>query len=173
MKRRTVFIHDKFDIKILILFILRRLPAAISIDMLAELTLCDDGISFFDFSECVEELVSTEHIMFENHLYSITNKGIRNGEVWEKNLPPSVVEAVEKAVSSVRSSQNRDSMIKTYHRVNDDGTCTAVMSMSDGLDEIIKIELHSADEEQAAQLETGFHKNAEKVYNELIKTILQ
>lgn len=172
MRRRFGFIHEKLEIKILILFILRHLSAPIAIDMLAELTLCDDGISYFDFSECVEELVSTEHIICAKNMYSITEKGARNGEAMEESLPYSVRQIASAAVASVRSTQNRDSMIKTMHRVNDDGSCTAVLSMSDGLEDIIKIELHCVGEDQATELENGFHKNAEKVYNMLISTML-
>ena len=156
MRRRTGFIHDEFDIKVLILFILRRLPDPITIELLADLTLCDDGISFFNFAKCVEELVSTEHVIFAKNLYSISGKGIRNGKAWEKNLPLSIRQTVDKAAATVRSTQKRDSMIKTYHKTNDDGTCMAVLSMSDGLDEIIKIELHSINEGQAGELEAGF-----------------
>ena len=172
MRRRIGFIHDKLEIKILILFILRRLSAAIPIDTLAELTLCDDGISYFDFSECVEELVESDHIRLDKNMYSITKKGARNGETMEKTLPLSVRQIAEKAVATVQSSQRRDSMIKTLHKVNDDGTCTAVLSMSDGIGDIIKIELHSTSEQQASELENGFHKNAEKAYNALINAIL-
>ena len=172
MRRRFGFIHEKVDIKILVLFILRRLTAPIPIDTLAELTICDDGISYFDFTECIEELVSTDHIILENDLYSITDKGARNGEAIENDLPYSIRQAAENAVTTVRSSQHRDSMIKTLHRVNDDGSCTAILTMSDGLEDIIKMELHCVDEQQASELENGFHKNAEKAYNVLINTIL-
>ena len=48
---RFGFIHDKLDIKILILFVLRRLPDYVQGDTLAELVLCDDGISYFDYTE--------------------------------------------------------------------------------------------------------------------------
>jgi len=172
MKRRFGFIHEKSEIKVLILFILRRLKAPISIDTLAELTLCDGGISYFDFSECVEELVSTNHILFDNNMYSITKKGARNGATMEETLPLSVRHVAEKTVATVKSSQQRDSMIKTLHKVNNDGTCTAVLSMSDGIEDIIKIELHSTNEQQATELKNGFHKNAEKAYNALINAIL-
>ena len=172
MRRRFGFIHEKLEIKILILFILRRLTTAIPIDMLAELTLCDDGISYFDFMECVEELVSTEHIIVEKGMYSITEKGARNGETTENSLPFSVRQVASNAVATFRSTEHRDSMIKTLHMVNDDGTYTAILSMSDGLGDVIKIELHSVSEQQATELENGFHKNAEKAYNALIKTIL-
>ena len=172
MSRRFGFIHEKFEIKILILFILRHLTTAIPIDVLAELTLCDDGIGYFDFMECVEELISTKHIVFENNLYSITEKGARNGEATENSIPFSVRQIASSAVATVRSSQHRDSMIKTLHKGNDDGTCTAVLSMSDGLGDVIKVELYNVSEEQATKLENGFHKNAEKVYNALIEAIL-
>ena len=172
MKRRFGFIHEKLEIKVLILYILRRLSEGIPIDMLAELTLFDDGISYFDFSECVEELVLSGQISFKNNLYSITKKGARNAEVTEVSLPASVRQHASTAVATVRSSQNRESMIKTLHMSNDDGTCTAILSMSDGLGDVIKIELNNLSEQQAVKLENGFHKNAEKSYNALIKSIL-
>ena len=45
---RLGFIHEKFDIKILILFVLRRLPAPVSFEELSELVLIDDGFDYFD-----------------------------------------------------------------------------------------------------------------------------
>ena len=42
------FIHGELDTKILILFILRRLPRPVDADTLAELCFCDTGVSWFD-----------------------------------------------------------------------------------------------------------------------------
>ena len=56
------FIHEKLDIKILILFVLRRLPGTVEPETLQELCQCDDGISYFDYSDCLNELVETGHI---------------------------------------------------------------------------------------------------------------
>ena len=56
MKRQFGFIHEKLEIKILILFILRHMSEPISFDVLTELTMCDDGIGYFDYMECVAEL---------------------------------------------------------------------------------------------------------------------
>ena len=172
MKHRYGFIHEEFEIKVLILYILRRLTAPVPIDILAELMLCDDGFSYFDFMECINELVSTDHIIFENDMYVITEKGIRNGETTENRLPPSVRKIASDAAATVRSSQHRNSMIKTLHKMNDDGTCMVLLSMSDGLGDVIKIELYNMSEKQAMKLENGFHKNAEKAYSTLINTIL-
>lgn len=45
------FIHGELDTKILILFILRRLPRPVDADTLAELCFCDTGVSWFDYSQ--------------------------------------------------------------------------------------------------------------------------
>ena len=172
MKGNFGFIHEKIEVKILILFILRRLSKPVKLDVLTELTLCDDGISYFDFTECVNELVRTEHLKIEDGMYSLTGKGIRNGEITENSLPYSVRTKAEKTTSTTRAEQNRSAMIKTHSTVNPDGGCTVAMSLSDGLGDIVTLELFAANESQALALEKGFRKNAENIYNTLIEMIL-
>lgn len=166
------FIHDKLDIKILILFILRRLPEPAPLDILTELTMCDDGISYFDFTDCVADLVRTEHLRLADGKYSLTKKGVRNGVITENNLPYSVRKKAEKSAAAARAVMNRDAMIKTEHSDNPDGSCTVALALSDGLGEFISMNLYAANEAQALTLEKGFRKNAEKIYNSLIDAIL-
>ena len=59
---RVGFIHDKLDIKFLILYIASRLIEPVGIDVLTDLALCDEGVDYFSFSECLNELVESEHI---------------------------------------------------------------------------------------------------------------
>ena len=54
---RLGFIHEKLDIKILILFILRRLPGEVEPETLCELCQCDGGIDYFDYSDCLSDLI--------------------------------------------------------------------------------------------------------------------
>ena len=70
---RFGFIHEKLDIKILILFILSRLPGEVPPEVLGELCQCDDGIGYFDYSDCLAELVETEHITETETGYTITS----------------------------------------------------------------------------------------------------
>lgn len=70
------FIHDKLELKFLILYITARVIEPIPFDTVLDLTMCDDAIDYFDFSECLADLVRTEHLsLSEDGLYSITGEG--------------------------------------------------------------------------------------------------
>jgi len=163
------FIHDKVDIKVLILFIMRRLSKPITMDALTELTMCDDGISYFDVTECVAELTKTKHLHVAEDEYSLTQKGRRNGEVLEKNLPYSVKAKAEDSVALIRNTQSRNSMIKTNLHGDEQDGYTIVLSLSDGVSDILTMELFAANRQQANAIEKGFRKNAEKIYHAIIE----
>jgi len=167
------FIHERIEIKMLILFIMRRLQEPVTIDVLAELTMCDDGISYFDVTECIAKLVETEHLRLEDGKYSLTAKGEHNGEILEKDLPYSVKIKAEAAATLIRAVQNRDAMIKTHRNADENSGYRVALSMSDGIGDIISMEIFAANEQQACALERGFRKNAEKVYHAIIETIMK
>ena len=56
------FIHDKLEIKFLILYIAARVIEPIPFDTVLDLAMCDEGVDYFDFSECLRDLVKTEHL---------------------------------------------------------------------------------------------------------------
>ena len=87
---RFGFIHEKLDIKILILFILRRLPGVVDRETLGELCQCDNGIGYFDYSDCLSELTENGNVVETPEGYQITEKGARNADAVESSLPYSV-----------------------------------------------------------------------------------
>ena len=172
MRGNFGFIHEKIEIKILILFILRRLAEPVAFDLLIELAMCDDGISYFDLAECIAELVETDHLRLENGKYNATKKGIRNGEITENGVPFSVRAKAESSAAKARAAQARSKMIKTSSKNSPEGGYSVGLSLSDGFGDIVSMELFAASEKQAAALEKGFRKNAESIYNALIEMIL-
>ena len=59
---RMGFIQDKLEIKFLLLYIASRLIEPVPFEAMQELAMIDDGVDFFDFSECMNDLVTSGHL---------------------------------------------------------------------------------------------------------------
>ena len=170
---RCGFIHEKLDIKILILFILRRLPGVVDPSTLGDLcSQCDDGIRYFDYSDCLAELVETGHVEENEEGYAITEKGARNADAVETSLPFSVRSRALKLIEPVRERLRRAAMIQASHTLGEDG-CFVELAMSDGEGEIIRLHLLCADEAQAKKIEKNFRKGAEGYYHKVMELLSQ
>lgn len=162
------FIHGELDIKILILFVLRRLPAPVDAQTLEELCRCDDGIGYFDYADCLADLVETGHVAeLDRARYRITEKGDRNGETAETSLPYTVRTRAEKLLAPVAEAMRRDNMIQASHQASADGV-TVSLALSDGKGEILAMRLLAPDENRAETMERTFRRNAELVYEQVI-----
>ncbi len=166
------FIHEKLDIKILILYILRRLPGAVEPETLLELCQCDSGIGYFDYSDCLSELEETGHIERREEDYAITEKGARNADAVESGLPYSVRVKALKLLEPVADRLRRAAMITARHEVGKDG-CMVELAMSDGKGEILHMRLLCATEEDAVQIEKHFRKGAEQYYQRIAALLME
>ncbi|NLL39459.1 MAG: DUF4364 family protein [Clostridiales bacterium] len=169
---RLGFIHSKLEIKILILFVLNRLPHPVLLSDLTEAVMCDDGIGYFDYIEALTELIKTQHISEEKGYYSITQKGIRNGTITENSIPYSVRFKAERKTMKLSYVMNRNAMIKTDTSRREDGGYTVHLSLSDGMGDILSMEILVGSETQAHIIEKKFHKDAEELYDNIMKLLL-
>ena len=168
---RLGFIHEKLDIKILILFILRRLPGAVDPNYLSDLCReCDNAIGYFDYSDCLSELLETGHIREGEEGYAITEKGARNADAVETSLPYSVRSKALKLLEPIAEELRRQAMITARHSSQDDG-CFVELAMSDGAGEIVHLKLLIANEDQARRIEKRFRKNAESIYHQIVELL--
>ncbi len=174
MEGRLGFIHSEMDLKVLILFILRRLPQAATWEELTDMTLLTDtAIGYFDFSECMADLTRTEHIAKSEEGYTVTEKGRENGEAMESTLPYSVRVRAEKAAGALSDIQRRRSMIKASHELRSRGGLTVHLSMSDGLGPVLNMDVLTGDNDQAAKIEGNFKRNAEKLYLKIVELLME
>ena len=165
------FIRDELDIKILILFILEKLPQPIEAATLSDLALFDGGFTWFDYTECLAALVQTEHVTETAGKYAITEKGRRNVNTVASSLPYTVRAKAERLTAPVAASMRRSSMIESAVENGPKGGKTVSLRLSDGVGEVVSMRLAVPDEEQAKAIENRFRANAEGIYNRVIELL--
>ncbi len=170
MDERLGFIHEKLDIKILILFILRRLPGSVSRETLQDLVQCDGGIGYFDFSDCLSEMTDNGLVLENEDGYRISDKGAFNCEQVESSLPYSVRKKAEKLLAPEAERLRRLAMLTAKHEVGENG-CTVTLAMADGKGEVIHMDFICSGEEQAKRIEKNFKSNAEEIYGKIISML--
>ena len=158
------FIREKVDIKILVLFILKHLPAPVDGPMLLELTMCDNAINYFDYMECLYELQETGHIIERDHRYEITDLGRETLVETESDLPFTIRRKAGASAQRAAKILSREAMIQTGHERRTDGSADVLLALSDENGQLMKLEIHAGSEEQAKQMEQRFRKNAEALY---------
>ena len=172
MEARYGFIHEMLDIKILILYILRRLPGYVDGNTLTELCQCDGGVGYFDYAQCLYELVDTGNVEQEGNKYRISEKGARSVDEVESSLPKSVRRKAEQVLKPVASRLERESMIEAFHYRTDNGM-TVELAMSDGRGEIIRLRFLAGNEEFAETIEKNFRKNAEDYFMKIVNMMCE
>jgi len=167
------FIHDKLEIKFLILYISARVIEPIPFDTMLELTLCDDAIDYFDFSDCLADLVRTGHLtLSEDGLYAITDKGLRNSRICETSLPYSVRLRCDRNLDGCNRKLRRKSQVRSSSVRRENGTYTVNLSLSDDMGSVMDLNLMVVREDMARLLEERFRKSPERIYSEIMGLLL-
>lgn len=166
------FIHDKLEIKFLILYIAARVIEPIPFDTVLDLTLCDDAIDYFDFSECLADLVKTDHLTLENDLYAITEKGSRNSQICESGLPYSVRLRCDRNLADCNRKLRRKSQVRASTEPRPNGSCTVSLALDDDLGNLLDLKLMVVREDMGKLIEKRFRKNPEKLYSQLMELLL-
>ena len=168
------FITDKLEIKLLILYIASRLAGPVPFEVLQELSMCDDGVDYFGFSECLADLVRTEHLtLSEDGLYAITEKGRHNSAVCETSIAYTVRMQVEKDLVSHNEQIKRRNLVSAKMEPRSKGGYTVTLGLSDELDDLMKLELMVTREEMARDLQRRFQANAEVLYSKILSVLYE
>ncbi len=169
---RTGFIHDKLDIKFLVLYLMARVASPVDFPTLADLTFCDEGVEYFDFAESVAELVETGHLTLQDERYAITDKGRRNGKICESSLPFSVRRKCDQNLARVNGVLRRDAQVRTELLPREDGGVTLRLILDDDKGNIMTLDMLTVSPDQADQLAEKFRAEPEKLYHGILQVLL-
>ena len=172
---RMGFIHDKLDIKFLILYITARLAGPVDFTTLAELSFCDEGVSYFDFAEALAELVETQHLAVgEDERYAITEQGQRNGAICESSLAFSVRQRCEANLAQVNAILRRDAQIRTETFPREDGGgVTLRLILDDDKGNLMTLDMLTVSQDQASRLAERFREQPERLYQKILQLLLE
>ena len=146
------FISGKLEIKFLILYIASRLIQPVPFEVLQELSMCDGGVDYFDFAECLADLVRTGHLSRdEEGLYAVTEKGRINGAICER--------------------LKRRALVKARAEKRPQGGYTVTLSLSDELDSLMQLTLLVTREDMAKALQRHFQADAEQIYSQILAVL--
>jgi hypothetical protein len=160
-------VHEKVDIKVLMLYLLNRLPDTIERDWFADVCY-DNGIEYFDFSDCLYELVESGHIKADGDELRITDKGRKNSDALERTLSYSIRKKADSVVKPVANALARYSNITAD--ISPDGN-SIHLALSDGIGSILDMQLFCGSLEKARKIRKSFRKNAEDYYKKIIEML--
>ena len=166
------FIHEKLDIKLLILYVLEKLSLPIGENALSELVLFDGGFNWFDYTECLENLVFTGQVEYKDNGLLITEKGRRNVNAVASALPYTVRARADRLVDPVAAEMRRAEKIETFVEPDGNGNFFVSLHLSDDDREMLSLRLSVPGENYADRMTGCFRAHAEKVYNRIIELLL-
>ena len=166
------YVFSPLDLKILLLFLLRRLPSEIDSERLMLLCQEDGVVSYFDYTIGLEELCESGQITLEEGWCRITDRGRVTAEALESSLPYSVRFHAEQTAAAEAEQMQRDNSITASHGSEDTG-CHVELRLNDGISDILSLRLLCADEAQAREIEKNFRRHAEDCYQKIVSLLCE
>lgn len=159
------FLHDKLDVKVLILFILARIETPLDVDQVYEVAYQDESLNYFMLAESMHELVDTGHLSVDekNH-YTITEKGRKQGAFVEDSLAIPVVEKVSAAIEAKLDQLRRESLLSTSVTQDAQGNWIATLQYADNELPLMTISLFAPNEEHGKLMANNMKKNITDIY---------
>ena len=163
------FIQGKLEIKFLLLYILARAELPLDLDSLTDVAMCDKGVSYFDFTSALAELVETDHVALENKAYVITDKGRKNGSATEDQLPYSVCLHCDQKLSEINERMHAAHRVRTELTQQKNGSWLVHLELDNDQDaNLLSLSLVAPLQEDAQKLIQRFRANPQGFYRALL-----
>ncbi|MBQ2738614.1 MAG: DUF4364 family protein [Oscillibacter sp.] len=168
------FINDELELKFLLLYITARLIEPVTVDVILDIAMCDEGVNYFAFSECLNDLVQTGHLtLSEEGKYAITDKGVRNSQICESSLAYSVRLECDKGLAIYNRDLRRKSQVRAEIEKRPNGTYTVKMSLDDDMGSIMRLQLLAMREDMAKMLKNRFLSAPEQTYHAIMQVLMK
>lgn len=168
-------LRSKSEIKMLICYLINRLDYPFTKEQIIEI-ICSDGIAnYFEVSQALSEVVSSGNITLSisdsGEYPQITPLGRSNIEDLQDSLPLSVKEqALNNALNmSIKLKREQENKIEITDISNG---CKVKMSITDGNDELMTLEVYAADHSQADYIKSKFLEDPVRIYSNIVSMLM-
>ena len=168
---RFGFIHDKLDIKLLILYIMDRVAAPIDFDTLTDLSMCDNGVDYFQFAEAAAELTDSGHLEQNGELYAVTDKGRRACAAGESSLSPVIRQRCDRRLAPLNQALKRKAQVRAQVAEQSQGF-DVCLSMDDDQGSLFSLTLLAPSEEEGQRVAQQFLQHPDRIYNGILGVLL-
>ncbi|MDE6590035.1 MAG: DUF4364 family protein [Oscillospiraceae bacterium] len=165
------FIHDKLDIKLLVLYIVDRTAAPIDFPTLTDLAMCDSGVDYFQFAEAVSELLESGHLTQDGELYAVTDKGRRTCAAGESSLSPVIRHRCDQRLVPLNQALKRKAQVRAELRPQAGGY-DVYLAMDDDQGSLLSLTLLAPSQEDGQRIADYFLQHPDRVYNGILGTLL-
>lgn len=165
-------LHEKEDVKLLILYTLSKLNRAIPTRALVDLFLNSEIVEYFILKEAIDELIGTGHVAadMEEGVTVLTRLGYEAAKELSPRLPVWARERAINGATELLSKLDRRSgaKVRTFER---DGQHVAECSLMDGDELLFKLEIALPSPEFAFSTGENFKDNAAEIYGFLLEKL--
>lgn len=168
---RFGFIHDKLDIKLLVLYIMGRVAAPIDFATLTDLSMCDGGVDYFQFAEAVAELLDSGHLAQDGEFYSSTDKGRRACAAGESSLSPVLRRRCDQRLAPLNQALKRKAQVRSEVRPQSGGY-DVCLAMDDDQGSLFSLTLLAPSKEDGQRIADQFLQHPDRIYNGILGALL-
>ena len=166
------FIRTKLELKCLLLYLLSRLTSPVDLATLTDLSLCDNAVSYFDFTQALSELVDTGHATLTDGLYTVTEKGKKNGAATENDIPYSVRIKSDRHLAEVNARLLRESRIHSSVTAQPSGSYLVRLALDDDDGPLFSLFLRVQRQEDCGGLIARFRADPEGFFQTLHQFVI-
>lgn len=165
-------IRGKLDLKVFVLYVMSRINAPVELSMIYEICRTDNGVEYFEFTDCLGELVDSGQLSENMCFFNITENGRRNAEAVIDSLPASVRNNADRCIRKYEPEINIQSAITT-ELLDADVGYNVHLKLEDDLGPQADIIIRCTDEKQAKNMMVNFRLHSEKIIKTITKELLK
>lgn len=173
-------IDDPITIQYIILFTLAKANRRVTHSQLTCLTLDRCNINFTNFQIALDNLVGIGYVdkFFESFdenmpIYSLTEKGVEANGFFESSIPVYVREQIAEHITPFFEEEKLKKSVKAQLKQLGDRDFSAELALFDSSSALLELTAYGGDRKTAALMVRNFKKNHEKIYNEIMKLLLE